>query len=47
MALPTLRARTAAPASQDPADPDGRPPWRVAVPVGLQHVLVRGDEARL
>jgi xanthine permease len=39
MALSTPRVRTAAPASQDPADPDARPPWRVAVPLGLQHVL--------
>jgi xanthine permease len=39
MALSTPRARTAAPAPQDPADPDARPPWRVAVPLGLQHVL--------
>ncbi|MGY1785256.1 solute carrier family 23 protein [Geodermatophilus sp. SYSU D00698] len=39
MALPSLRARTAAPAAQDPTDPDGRPPWNVAVPLELQHVL--------
>ncbi|MGY1793570.1 uracil-xanthine permease family protein [Geodermatophilus sp. SYSU D00525] len=39
MALPSLRARTAAPAAQDPTDPDGLPPWNVAVPLGLQHVL--------
>ncbi len=24
---------------RDPADPDGMPPWGVAVPLGLQHVL--------
>ncbi|PWW22102.1 NCS2 family nucleobase:cation symporter-2 [Geodermatophilus normandii] len=39
MALSPPRTRTAAPASQDPTDPDARPPWRVAVPLGLQHVL--------
>ncbi|MGY1653871.1 uracil-xanthine permease family protein [Geodermatophilus sp. SYSU D01119] len=31
--------RSTVPRSTDPADPDGRPPWRVAVPLGLQHVL--------
>ncbi|SFP69303.1 nucleobase:cation symporter-2, NCS2 family [Geodermatophilus dictyosporus] len=36
MATLTTRSR---PPSADPADPDGRPPWRVAVPLGLQHVL--------
>ncbi|MBM7806676.1 NCS2 family nucleobase:cation symporter-2 [Geodermatophilus bullaregiensis] len=35
----TSPARTSSPARTDPADPDGRPPWGVAVPLGLQHVL--------
>jgi NCS2 family nucleobase:cation symporter-2 len=40
MALPLVRPRgAAAPPSTDPADPEGRPPWNVAVPLGLQHVL--------
>jgi xanthine/uracil permease len=26
-------------AGYDSADPDARPPWRIAVPLGLQHVL--------
>ena len=30
---------TPAPAGHDATDPDARPPWRVAVPLGLQHVL--------